>query len=68
MSRYGAFTGPNTGNYGPEKTPYLDTFHAVDDPPKVYSEPVEYLWWSILSCENREGFRKELYFHNKALS
>ena len=20
---------PNAGNYGPEKTPYLDTFHAV---------------------------------------
>ena len=20
---------PNTGEYGPEKTPYLDTFHAV---------------------------------------
>ena len=53
MSRYGVFTGPNTGNYGPEKTPYLDTFHAVDDPSKVYSGPVEYQWWSILSCENR---------------
>ena len=23
---------PNTGKYGPEKTPYLDTFHAVDYP------------------------------------
>ena len=23
------FSGPNTGKYGPEKTPYLDTFHAV---------------------------------------
>ena len=22
---------PNTGKYGPEKTPYLDTFHAVLD-------------------------------------
>ena len=21
---------PNVGKYGPEKTPYLDTFHAVD--------------------------------------
>ena len=20
---------PNTGKYGPEKTPYIDTFHAV---------------------------------------
>ena len=25
----GVFSGPNTGKYGPEKTPYLDTFHAV---------------------------------------
>ena len=23
------YTGPNTGKYGPEKTPYLDTFHTV---------------------------------------
>ena len=22
---------PNAGKYGPEKTPYLDTFHAVCD-------------------------------------
>ena len=37
MSIYGFFSGPyfpvlfelNTGKYGPEKTPYLDTFHAV---------------------------------------
>ena len=36
MSKYGVFSGPyfavfglNTGKYEPEKTPYLDTFHAV---------------------------------------
>ena len=29
MSKYGVFSGPNTGQCGPEKTPYLDTFHAV---------------------------------------
>ena len=36
MSKYGVFSGPcfpvfspNTGKYGPAKTPYLDTFHAV---------------------------------------
>ena len=42
MSRYGIFSGPyfpifelnteispNTGKYGPEKNPYLDTFHEV---------------------------------------
>ena len=36
VSEYGAFSVPyfpvfglNTGKYGPEKTPNLDTFHAV---------------------------------------
>ena len=36
MSKYGVFSGPyfpvfrpNTRKYGPEKTPYLYTFHAV---------------------------------------
>ena len=42
MPKYGVFSGsyfpafglntafsPNAGKYGPEKTPYLDTFHAV---------------------------------------
>ena len=29
MSKYGLFSGPNTGKYGPEKTPYLDILHAV---------------------------------------
>ena len=36
MSKYGDFSGPyfsvfspNTGKYGPEITPYFDTFHAV---------------------------------------
>ena len=45
MCKYGVFSGlfflafglntnryvfsPNAGKYGPEKTPYLDTFHAV---------------------------------------
>ena len=26
---YEVFSGPHTGKYRPEKTPYLDTFHAV---------------------------------------
>ena len=29
MYKYGVISGPNTGKYGPEITPYLDTFHAV---------------------------------------
>ena len=38
VSKYGVFSGLyfpvfglNTGKYGPGKTPYLDTFHAVRD-------------------------------------
>ena len=37
--------GLNTGKYGPEKTPYLDTFHAVKDFTwsvlKEFSEPCQ---------------------------
>ena len=36
MSKYGVYSGSyffvfcrNTGKYGPEVTPYLETFHAV---------------------------------------
>ena len=29
MSKYEVISGPNTGKYEPEITPYLDTFHAV---------------------------------------
>ena len=29
---------PNTGNYGPEKTPYLDTFQAVSTFPSSKEE------------------------------
>ena len=30
MSKYGVFSGPNTGKYRPEKTPYLDTFSSSE--------------------------------------
>ena len=29
VSKYGFFSGPYFPVFGPEKTPYLDTFHAV---------------------------------------
>ena len=29
MSKYGVFSSPYFPEFGPEKTPYLDTFHAV---------------------------------------
>ena len=31
VSKYVVISGPNTGKYGPEITPYLDTFHTVTD-------------------------------------
>ena len=32
VSKYGVFSvfSPNAGKYRPEKTPYFDTFHAVE--------------------------------------
>ena len=36
MCKYGVLSGPNTGKYGPERTPYLDTFHAVNN--YIYSD------------------------------
>ena len=29
VSKYGVFLAPNAGKYGPEKTSYLNTFHAM---------------------------------------
>ena len=29
VSKYGVISAPNTGKYGQEITPYLDTFYAV---------------------------------------
>ena len=37
---------PNTGKYGPEKTPYLDICHAVSFPDKLISK---YIAWSIFT-------------------
>ena len=31
MSKYGDFSDPYFPGFGPEKTPYLDFFHAVSD-------------------------------------
>ena len=48
MSKYGVFSAqiysvnPNTGKYGPEKTPYVDTFQTM----KVYLQ-------TALSLPNR---------------
>ena len=47
MSKYGVFSGPyfpSTGKYGPKKTPYLDTFHAVKGKLKLLVN------WTIILC------------------
>ena len=31
--------GQNTRKYAPEEAPYLDTFHAVDDPGQYVEKP-----------------------------
>ena len=48
MSKYGFFSGPyfpvfvlNTGKYGPEKTSYLDTFHAVRQKKRKFEKSKE---------------------------
>ena len=40
VSKYGFFSIPNTGKYGPEKTSYLDTFHTVVFSLKLLSEVI----------------------------
>ena len=43
--KYLSIFSPNAGKYRPEKTPYLDTFHAVG----VF--PSNYPWWTDRSLE-----------------
>ena len=38
-----SFSNPDLGKYGPEKTPYLDTFHAVTSFWQIFREGVTYL-------------------------
>ena len=40
MPKYGVFSGPNVGKYGPEKTPYMDTFIAVRSIPGTPQETI----------------------------
>ena len=40
MPKYEVFSGPNAGKYGPQKTLYLDIFHAV----KVNSSTKRFYW------------------------
>ena len=57
VSKYVVISGPyfpvfspNTGKYGPEITPYLDTFHAVNCGPKRKNQTVKLLEMTELIC------------------
>ena len=45
---------PNAGKYGPEKNPYLDTFHAV----------VTFLWYKWRHLFMEEHYEKEIFERN----
>ena len=47
-TKYLSVFSPNAGKYGPEKTPYLETFHTVLLTDTVLSELV----WSTYNCSN----------------
>ena len=68
---YGS-SGPNTGKYGPEKTPYLDTFHAVilsGDSPKTKRKLCLYpkMLWKITECE-KLGILQEKFYDGVSFS
>ena len=53
VSKYGVISGPNREKYGPEITPYLDTFYAVEIAPMYPSQTrikntVKDLWLNFL--------------------
>ena len=56
VSKYGVISGPyfpvfspNTGKYGPEITPYLDTFHVVKHNRHLLSKQSNSVPFSIFS-------------------
>ena len=48
VSKYGDFSGPYFPVFGPEKTPYLDTFHAV-------------FFWKHVSSKTGDRWRKQWF-------
>ena len=58
-----SFFSPNAGKYGPEKIPYLDTFHAVKSLARnekfISTEASDLVFWRFKSTKNAE-FEQEL--------
>ena len=68
MSKYGVISGPyfsvfgiNTGKYGPEITPYLDTFHAVEIFFELYhvTENLKTTLDPFVRCSNKSGAKED---------
>ena len=62
MPKYGVFSGPyfpafglNTGKYGPEKTPYLDTFHTVVYP-RIQKTSNRGKQWLEIFCKDLKSY------------
>ena len=60
VSKYGDFSGPNAGKYGPKKTPYLDTFHAESSYEYRHTcsfAHMSYCFWMITWMKNVNNFQ-----------
>ena len=78
VSKYGAFSVPNSGKYEPEKTPYLVTFHAVivfmvitwlrqmlTRCQSHNKKPDKHLWWSFLVIYDKKKQAWRAYLDSK---
>ena len=65
MSKYGVFPGPNTGKYRPQKTPFLDTFHAVNLWARVGYPPL--ISSAYMSSFKETWKRRLLIVHNSSV-
>ena len=71
VSKYGIFSGPYFPAFGPEKTPYLDTFHAVQNskrnPPISVSSLLLLTFWCYKYKEVSEILSTSTYFEFQCL-
>ena len=78
MSKYGVFSvsyfpvfGLNTGKYGPEQTPYLDTFHAVITPCHYWATKRQAAlfnnYFTIIGFKKFKSFFSRTAFHETIL-
>ena len=59
---------PNTGKYGPEITPYLDTFHAVNDfLLKRFLEKDMWVTFITLPCPFCPDFMSKIYTRSMSI-